>query len=154
RCRISLVEPTRASANACLDVVLNWVADFEAKYSRFLEHSLINRINAAAGRHWVEVDEETDRLLALCGGLWVFTRGAFDPTALPLVRLWNWKTAAVPGEEDLAQARALVGWRHVQRRAGSVFLPRPGMCLDFGGLGKEYAVDRVLGLATAHGVKH
>jgi thiamine biosynthesis lipoprotein len=35
-----------------------WVAAFEAKYSRFRPDSLVSRINAAAGRDWVEVDEE------------------------------------------------------------------------------------------------
>ena len=48
---------------------LNWVADFEAKYSRFLNDSLISLINAAAGKMWVEVDEETDRLFNLCNDL-------------------------------------------------------------------------------------
>jgi thiamine biosynthesis lipoprotein len=37
-----------------------WVNAFEAKYSRFRPDSLISRINAAAGREWVEVDAEME----------------------------------------------------------------------------------------------
>ena len=109
RCRVSLVEPSRSAANAYLDHLLNWVADFEAHYSRFLDNSLISRINAAAGQSWVEVDLETDRLLAMCAEFVFFTRGAFDPTALPLIRLWNWKAnpPVIPTDSAISAARVV-----------------------------------------------
>jgi thiamine biosynthesis lipoprotein len=151
-CRVSLVESSRRAANAYLDQLLDWVAAFEAKYSRFLTSSLISQINAVAGKEWVNVDAETEQLLTLCGEMFFFTRGAFDPTALPLVRLWNWKASVVPADDVIAAARRLVGWREVQRRPGAIFLPRAGMCLDFGGIGKEYAVDMAIVLAMRHGI--
>jgi len=134
--------------------VVRWVAAFEARYSRFIPDSLIGRINAAAGRDWVQTDPETDRLFGLCQDLFFFTRGAFDPTALPLIKLWNWKAQppVVPEEAAVRATRELVGWNKVQRRPGGVFLPRAGMCLDLGGVGKEYAVDCVMNLAQARGI--
>lgn len=155
-CRVSLVEPSRAVANDFLAQLLDQVADFEAKFSRFLDSSLISRINAAAGKQWVEVDEQTDRLLALCGEMVFFTNNAFDPTALPLIRLWNWKAnpPVVPDDDTIRAASEFVGWNKVQRRPGAVFLPRPGMCLDLGGIGKEYAVDAAIVLAARHGVEN
>jgi thiamine biosynthesis lipoprotein len=134
--------------------VLRWVAGFEARYSRFIEDSLISRINAAAGREWVEVDEETDALLTLCQEMNFFSRGVFDPTSLPLIRIWNWKASppVIPDDAAIRAARELTGWRKVQRRPGAIFLPREGMCLDLGGIGKEYAVDRVLTLALQRGL--
>ena len=156
RCRVSLVEPSRAAANAYLDQLLNWVADFEAKYSRFLDSSLISRINAATGQEWVDVDPETDRLLAMCAEFVFFTRGAFDPTALPLIRLWNWKAnpPVIPTDSAIAAARELVGWNKVQRRPGAIFLPKAGMSIDLGGIGKEYAVDMAISLAAQFGVEN
>ncbi len=154
RCRVVLQEPTRAAANDFLEQMLNWVADFEAKYSRFLDSSLVSLVNQAAGTGWVEVDDETDHLLSLCHEMHFFTRGSFDPTALPLIRLWNWKAnpPVLPTEEAIEAVRPLVGWEKVERRPGAIFLPRPGMCLDFGGIGKEYAVDRVVQIAAEHGI--
>ena len=139
----------------CRDVVA-WVAGFEARYSRFIPDSLIGRINSAAGEQWVEVDSETDRLFAFCNELVFFTHGAFDPTALPLIRLWNWKnkTPVIPDESTIRAARELVGWNKLQRRPGAVFLPRKGMCLDLGGIGKEYAVDCVMNLAGERGIRN
>jgi thiamine biosynthesis lipoprotein len=156
RCRVCLVEPTRETANGYLNQVLNWVADFEARYSRFLNDSLISFINSAAGKMWVEVDEETDRLFNLCNDLYFLTNGAFDPTALPLIRLWNWKAnpPVVPAEEVIQAARELTGWKKIQRRCGAIFLPQSGMCLDLGGIGKEYAVDMMVALAAQYGIEH
>ena len=151
-CRISLVETPTTQANPYFENTLNWVADFEAKFSRFLDNSLINRINKAAGREWVEIDPETERLLAMCGEFRFFSRGVFDPTSLPLIRLWNWKAnpSTLPSAQQIADTRELVGWSLVQLKPGVVFLPRTGMCLDLGGIGKEYAVDFVAQTATQY----
>ena len=134
--------------------VLNWTAQFEARYSRFIPDSLIGRINAAAGEHWVETDPETDRMFNLCQELFFFTRGSFDPTALPLIKLWNWKAQppVVPDDAAIQAARTLVGWNKIQRRAGGIFLPQTGMALDLGGIGKEYAVDCVMNMAIQRGI--
>ena len=131
-----------------------WVTAFEAKYSRFRPDSLLSRINAAAGRDWVAIDPEMEGLLKLCDTLHFMTQGVLDPTTLPLLRLWNYKVEnpRLPTPEELAAARALVGWKKVQRSPGKVFLPAAGMALDFGGFGKEYAVDIVAQLALDHGL--
>jgi FAD:protein FMN transferase len=153
-CRVNVrAEDPRLAQQFQADV-LAWVAWFEAQYSRFLPDSLIGRINAAAGLHWVEVDPETDALFNLCQEMVFFTRGVFDPTALPLMQLWNWKAnpPAVPTPAQVEAARELVGWRKVQRRPGGIFLPQPGMRLDLGGIGKEYAVDRVVEMAVQRGL--
>lgn len=136
--------------------VLAWVAHFEARYSRFLPGSLISRINAAAGEHWVATDPDADRLFNLCQELFFFTRGSFDPSALPLIQLWNWKAnpRALPADAAIQAARALVGWNKIQRRPGGIFLPQRGMALDLGGIGKEYAVDWVLNMAIHRGIQH
>lgn len=131
----------------------DWVNGFEAKYSRFRTDSLLSRINAAAGREWVEVDAEMEGLLKLCDTLFFMTQGIMDPTTLPLIRLWNYKadTPRIPAADEIAAARALVGWKKVQRAPGRILLPE-GMALDFGGFGKEYAVDITAQIAADHGI--
>lgn len=143
--------PHRALGESLRD----WVADFERKYSRFQPDSLVSRINSAPVGQWTEVDEEADRLFALCDQLHFFTRGAFDPTALPLLRLWDWKSDSTrfPTDAEVEQARALVGWRKVKRRPGAVQLAFPGQSIDLGGIGKEYAVDCVSAQLVQAGVK-
>jgi thiamine biosynthesis lipoprotein len=130
----------------------SWVTRFEAKYSRFRPDSLVSRINTAAGRDWVEVDEEMERFLDLSGSVFAMSSGLLDVTALPLMRLWDYKAAVprIPSAAEIAAAKRLVGWPKVERAKGRVRLPEAGMALDFGGWGKEYAVDVVAEIARQH----
>jgi thiamine biosynthesis lipoprotein len=145
---------SRVAGEQFKSAVIQWVAAFESRYSRFLPDSLVSQINQAAGKNWVEVDEETDRIFSLCHELFFLTRGAFDPTAMPLIKLWNWKATPpiIPSDAEIQGAKQLVGWAQVQRRKGAIFLPRAGMSIDLGGIGKEYAVDRVMQIAAQHGI--
>ena len=65
-CRVHFQAKNPEAAHEFQSEVLAWVAQFEAKYSRFIPDSLIGRINAAAGEHWVDIDPETEGLLKLC----------------------------------------------------------------------------------------
>jgi thiamine biosynthesis lipoprotein len=145
-CQVKVHSANAALVKKYLDQALDWISWFEARYSRFIEDSLVSQINRAAGRDWVEIDPETEGLLSLCQDMIFFTSGVFDPTALPLIKLWNWKSQpeTVPTEEMVQAARKLTGWQGLQRRKGAVKLAREGMMIDFGGIGKEFAVDRVL----------
>jgi thiamine biosynthesis lipoprotein len=42
----------------------------------------------------------------------------------------------------------------VQREGAQLFLPQPGMQIDLGGLGKEYAADRAALVLRQNGVQH
>jgi thiamine biosynthesis lipoprotein len=153
-CEIQYATGDDAAAAAFAAHAVAWVQAFEAKYSRFRADSLVSRINTAAGRTWVDVDADAEVLLDLCDTLYLMTRGILDPTLLPLLRLWDYKAAhpTMPSVPAVAAARQLVGWPKVQRQRGRVFLPERGMALDFGGFGKEYAVDVVAQIAVDHGI--
>jgi thiamine biosynthesis lipoprotein len=156
-CEVQYVAPEgEKQARGFEQAVVMWVESFEAKYSRFRPNSLVSRINAAAGRAWITLDEEMNNLLGLCDTLHSMTQGVLDPTALPLIQLWNWKAEhpVIPPAAQIAAARRLVGWSKVQRSQGRIFLPEPGMALDFGGFGKEYAVDIVALIALNHGIQN
>jgi thiamine biosynthesis lipoprotein len=134
--------------------VMGWVEAFEMKYSRFRPDSLVSRINAAAGLNWVEIDAEMEQFLDLSASLFQLSQGVLDVTALPLMKLWDYRTATprIPNEAEIAAAMRLVGWSKVQRAPGRVFLSEVGMALDFGGWGKEYAVDIAAQIARKRGI--
>ena len=131
------------------------VRRIEAKYSRYRADSLLSQINAQAGADWVTCDEETLRLLDVADTLHRQTEGLFDATSGVLRRAWRFDgTTRPPQDADLAPLLALVGWAGVQRQGTQVRLQMSGMELDFGGFGKEYAVDRVAALCRQRGVEH
>lgn len=153
-CELQFAAQDPAAATEFIAAAQAWVEAFEARYSRFRADSELSRINRGAGRHWVEVDGEMEQMLGLCAMIHFETGGLLDPTALPVMRLWDYRVprTCLPSEEEIAGALALVGWEKVQRRPGAVFLPRAGMELDFGGWGKEFAVDAVAQIARNLGL--
>lgn len=143
-------DPDRAHAAA--GKAIAEVLRIEAKYSRYRPDSVLSRINAAAGGAPVAIDPETEALLDYADACWRESAGLFDATAGVLRRAWDFGVRRVPGNEELAPLLALIGWQRVERSPGRVRLPLPGMELDFGGLGKEYAVDRAIAVLRDAGV--
>lgn len=140
------------SARLAADRAVAEVLRIEAKYSRYRPDSVVSRINAAAGGDPVAIDGETESLLDYADACWRASDGLFDATSGLLRRAWDFGVARVPGDEELAPLLARVGWRWVERGAGAVRLAKAGMELDFGGFGKEYAVDRAIAELHACGV--
>ncbi|MEO5713557.1 MAG: FAD:protein FMN transferase [Luteolibacter sp.] len=154
-CLVKFRQPDERKALEFAAAALGWIGRFEAKFSRFRPDSLVSQINAAAGRGWVETDSEMEELLDIADGLYARTNGILDPTMLPLLNVWNWKVVheRLPGRDEVKAALGLTGWRKVRRRPGAVFLPEAGMGLDFGGFGKEFAVDSLAKIARLYGIR-
>ena len=124
----------------------------EAKFSRYRPESVLSEINRQAGRGPLVVDEETHYLIRSALDLWSLTGGRFDPTVGILRRAWDFKAGRVPLPAELAALMPLVDARALSLRNGTVALGKLGMQLDLGGVGKEYAADRVAELLSAEGV--
>ncbi|HEU4851184.1 MAG TPA: FAD:protein FMN transferase [Telluria sp.] len=153
-CEVMLAAPDAATARSLAWVAIDEVRRIEAAYSRYRSDSILSRINAAAGQVEVETDPETDSLLDYAGDLYHSSGGLFDITSGVLRKAWNFREARVPTRAELAPLLALTGWDKVERSPGRVRLALPGMELDFGGFGKEYAADRAAVLLRGAGVGH
>jgi FAD:protein FMN transferase len=125
----------------------------EAKFSRYRPTSVVSQINDAAGGSPIAIDDETEHLVRATLELSVLTEGRFDPTVGVLRRVWNFREAEVPTEEAIQALLPQVDARAVALRYGTVQLARAGMEVDMGGVGKEYAADRVAELLKARGVE-
>ena len=120
----------------------------EAKFSRY-RPSVVTRINENAGRP-TEVDEETADLIDYSVECYGLSEGRFDITSGALRKVWRFDgTGAVPTEGELREVLAFIGWQRVVWERPTLRLGA-GMEIDFGGIGKEYAVDRALALVAEH----
>lgn len=120
----------------------------ERKFSRYRDDSVISALNSSNGRA-IPVDAETAGLLDYAAQCFTLSDGLFDITSGALRRIWRFDGSdRVPTEEAVSEILPFIGWAKVDWTGSSLTLP-PGMELDFGGLGKEYAVDAALNLATA-----
>lgn len=117
----------------------------EDKFSRYRSGNIVDRINRAAGAA-VEVDQETGQLLDFAQTLHALSDGSFDITSGVLREIWQFDGGKnVPEEGAIRRVMARVGWHRVQWDQPRLRM-QPGMQIDFGGIGKEYAVDRCASL--------
>lgn len=128
------------------------VRRIEAKFSRYRSESIISQVNAAAGFKPVSVDEETAALFSYADQCFRESDQLFDITSGVLRKVWDFKAKKVPNEADLAKVLPLIGWEKISWKAPDIFLPTPGMEVDLGGIGKEYAADRAAFVATNCGL--
>lgn len=151
---LQLYANDRVEAARVAELASDEVRRVERKFSRYRSESLLTQINQAAGRHAVPIDAETAALLAYGDACFKKSDGLFDLTSGVLRRCWNFKEAHLPDPLQLRATLALVGWDRVHWSPSKIYLPMPGMQLDFGGIGKEYAADRAATLCVNEGINH
>ena len=119
----------------------------ERKFSRYRDDNIVHAIHRGAGEA-MEVDDETADLLDFAERCWQLSNGLFDITSGILRRAWRFDgTTAPPTAAEIEALLPSIGWDKLEWKRPWLTLPQ-GMEIDFGGIGKEYAVDRVLALLT------
>jgi FAD:protein FMN transferase len=119
----------------------------EVKFSRYRAESIVSVINRSQG-HAVNVDPETAALIDYAAQCYELSGGRFDITSGVLRRCWKFDGSdRVPEPAAVASLLPLIGFEKVRWQAPRITLPA-GMEIDFGGFGKEYAVDRVLAIVA------
>ena len=140
-------------AAAIVEPVFTEVDRVEALLSNYRADSELSRINREAFDHEVTTDPETFRFLATCLAWSEKSHGAFDISVGKLMKVWKFfgASGALPSPDELAAARADIGWEKVRLNPEqrTVRFLAPGIELDPGGIGKGYAVDRAVKILRA-----
>lgn len=140
-CELLVESDDKSLVDWLLDSVATEAWRVEDKYSRYIRGNIVDQINSSDGRP-VDVDDETANLLNFAAALTAMSDGAFDITSGVLREAWHFDGSDnVPSRRATKNILERVGWHKVIWTAPSLTL-RAGMQLDFGGIGKEYAVDR------------
>lgn len=135
--------------------VFQEVARLEHVLSGWDSSSEVSRLNANAGRGPQTVSDDLANVVEESASICGTTGGAFDATVAPLLRAWGFDTdsPATPAPKAGRDAAARVGCDRVSVERGSKSIAlADGAALDFGGIGKGYAVDRALAILRARGV--
>lgn len=152
---IQLYADSRSIAEELVQLAINETLRIEKKYSAFQEDSVTAEIRRSAGNFSIEIDNETASLIDFAASCFYQSERLFDITTGPLRKLWDFKQKLVPEEDRIVAAKKLCGFEKIERlRRSRLFLETPGMELDFGGIGKEYAVDRAATILSQNKVAH
>jgi thiamine biosynthesis lipoprotein len=128
----------------------------EGILSHYDPQSSLSLFNSQAGKGKIKIDRELFRLLALATDLSLRTSGYFDVTVGPLVSLWEQagEKGIIPAQQLLSRTLNLVGFQKLKLyKTGEAELVNKGMKIDPGGIGKGFAVDRIIEILREAGVK-
>lgn len=154
-CAIQLYAGGAKKAKQAARMVMDDVYRLEAKYSRYRKDSFLSEINRIAAQSGnIQVDDETAGLLDYAATCYQQSDGLFDITSGILRRAWNFKSGSLPTQETIQTLLEKIGWHKIRWQRPVLAFTVAGMEIDFGGVVKEYAVDRAAALCREAGIEH
>jgi thiamine biosynthesis lipoprotein len=156
--RMVLFAEDSAAAEVGARAAFDRIAELDAKLSDYRPDSELSKLAQAPIGERVRVSEDLFQVLEVAQRLARQSRGAFDVTVGPLVRLWREarRTGGLPTPRALEEAKARSGFEllELDRRDTTAALRAGGMSLDLGGIAKGFAVDEALAVLRCHDLPH
>lgn len=129
----------------------------ENLFSVTIEDSDVWKINENAGKKAVSVSADTLAVLLAGKELGEATGDAFDIAISPIVKAWGFteEEQHVPTQAEIDSLLPLLHPEDitVDTEKSSVYLEKEGMAVDFGGIAKGYASDKLSELLRKKGVQ-
>jgi len=141
-CEIFIQCNNESEANQLASLAFGQTRRIETTYSRYRDDNIIHKINNSDGKA-IEVDSELARMLDYAAQCHELSDGLFDITSGILRKAWRFDGKDYHPDKKLIKSLLdRVGWDKVEWDGKKIKM-LPGMQIDLGGIGKEYAVDRV-----------
>ncbi len=145
---VALYSTNQERMEAAIEAAFEEVRRLDRLLSNYRVNSDLTEINRYAAERPVKVTPEMFRFLSACVEYSRLSQGAFDITVGPLMKVWGFYKGSghLPRKQEIAAALTKLGWRNILLDAEdrTVRFARPGVELDPGGIGKGYAVDRMV----------
>ncbi len=153
---ISIYSSDSASAAAAANEAFRKADELNGILSDYIDSSEINRLSAVSGQHvFTPVSLPLFDLLQRSMEAARLSGGSYDITIGPIVKLWRnaRKTNIFPNGDSIRAALQKTGYRyvHLDTVNHSVWLEKPGMKLDVGGLGKGFIAAAALEVLVRNG---
>ena len=146
----------RVRMEAAAEAAFDEVRRLDEMLSNYKASSEWSRVNRESAEKPVVVSQELFDLLAACLRYSRLSDGAFDISVGPLMKVWGFYkgTGHLPHRAEVQAALKKVGYKHVLLHPArrTVRFDRPGVELDPGGIGKGYAVDRMIDILRRQGI--
>jgi thiamine biosynthesis lipoprotein len=155
-CVIAAESKDEAWTGRCIEAAFDEIARLDGVIGSRSEDSELARVNAAGAETRIPCSPDLIACIDSSLAIAAETGGAFDPTVEPLNRVWDVRgKGRIPEPDELHEAREKVDWHNVAVVDGdrTVRLNRPGMGLDFGGIGKGFSLEIATNLLRMRGVK-
>ena len=108
--------------------------------------------------HTIQLSEDTAELLTRSQKLHAETNGAFDITLSPVSKLWGFPHGPyrVPDKTEIQAALARTGMESIRwdSRIRQFSADNPAVTLDFGGIAKGYAAEKMAAILKKQNIRH
>jgi len=144
---LTVVAPDRSVGDRAMRAGFAEIKRLEQVLSTWRPDSELSLVNMEAGHQAVKVSQETLDLVIRSLDMANLTHGGFNIALGPAVDAWSvTERQHIPDDRELQQLKPFVDWTRIQvnRVTQTIFLPREGMRIDIGGIGKGYAADRAV----------
>jgi thiamine biosynthesis lipoprotein len=125
--------------------------------SNYRTDSELSQLNRNAAAKPVKVSKELFDLVSACLRYSEASEGAFDISVGPLMKVWGFYKGSghFPHRAEIRGAMANVGYKNIVLDAAqqTVSYRRTGVEIDPGGIGKGYAVDRMVNILRNNGIR-
>src|SRR6266571_1413500 len=146
----------RGHIEAASEEAFQEVRRLDRMLSNYRPESEWSEVNRHAAERPVKVSAELFQLLSACVEYSRQSEGAFDISVGPLMKVWGFYKGSghLPHRAEVRGTLTKVGYRNILLDAGNrtVRFARPGVELDPGGIGKGYAVDRMVDVLRKDGI--
>jgi thiamine biosynthesis lipoprotein len=147
----------RIQLQTAVQAAFDEVRRLDQMLSNYKQHSEWSEVNRDAAERPVTVSPELFDLLSACLEYSRQSEGAFDISVGPLMKVWGFYKGSgrLPHRAEVEAALQKVGYRHIHLdpAARTVRFDRPGVEIDPGGIGKGYAVDRMVDALVQKGIQ-
>ena len=155
---VVLYDEDRNKMETAADHALEEARRLDNLLSNYKPESEWSKVNREASAHPVRISNELFNLLAACVEYSRESEGAFDISVGPLMKIWGFYkgTGHLPKPGEIEAARRAIGYRHIilDGSAHTVYFDQPGFNIDPGGIGKGYAVDRMVEILRRAGIRN
>jgi FAD:protein FMN transferase len=146
----------RARMLGAVELAFDEAKRLDQLLSNYRPASEWSEVNRYAAQRPVKVSSELFNLLAACVEYSRSSDGAFDISVGPLMKVWGFYKGSghLPHRAEIRGALAKVGYQNLilDPKAQTVKFRQTGVEIDPGGIGKGYAVDRMVAVLKANGV--
>lgn len=153
---VTAYSKNRTQLEAAVTESLEEAKRVDGLLSNYKKDSEWSKVNQLAGQGPVAVSQELFQLLEACLQYSRLSEGTFDITVGPLMRRWGFfkGSGRLPHRSELRTAMAAVGYQNISldRKAQTVRFLNPSTEMDPGGVGKGYAVDRMIAILRDAGI--
>lgn len=154
---VFIVEAPRQQALAAISKAAAAIKKLEMNLSSWKPSSDISRLNENAGIRAVKISEKTFELLRIAKKLSKVTNDTFDITVGAVWDLWPFRNphAVIPSQQEIDQHLNLVDASSIEldEKAGTAYLPKIGMKVNLGAIGKGYAAEVAIEKMKELGIK-